>query len=451
MESVWLYALASIVSLVLALDGSPVSWIATLAVMLASFYVARTLSIVIMPGWMPYIIQMAAGLVVVYVMLGSQVQASAQWLDLAWIGALTWDDMPSDYTRGVAFAGLASTLFWWRGGRLAAMEFPAEHLSFTFRIGLITLCIAAVIDIFHSANLNIFRLMFVFFAAGLAGLGVGHILQGEGRTLAQKSWIRVIGMVVGGVTAVGLLLSVLQQGALAFVARPLLFLLDGILWLILYGIILPIVYILSWLASGVWAVLSRFIDNEPRERPEEIGGFGEVLQGVREQAESNEPSAWLDALGWVAIVVIVAVLLFFLARAYLRRTRWRRVDQEGEREAISGEVDPAMDLARLLFGLLPERFRRRRADASLRLPDDDQNIVEVFRIYFGMLSAAESKGMPRRGYQTPDEYRATLDRVFPRQLVRTVTAAFNRACYGRRPASEERIAEMREMLEQSPK
>ena len=110
-----------------------------------------------------------------------------------------------------------------------------------------------------------------------------------------------------------------------------------------------------------------------------------------------------------------------------------------------------MDLARLLFGLLPDRFRRRRSDRRLRLPDDEQNIVDVFRIYFGMLNIAESRGQPRLEFQTPGEYRAALRRVLPDRLVDMATAAFDRACYGRLPSTTEEIVEMRRMLEEAEK
>ena len=117
------------------------------------------------------------------------------------------------------------------------------------------------------------------------------------------------------------------------------------------------------------------------------------------------------------------------------------------RESLSEDTDPANDLARLLFNLLPDRFRRKRIGYRLRLPDDDSGIVDVFRIYFGMLMLAEDRGRPRPRSQTPIEYQSSLEGMFPRNLVRNVTAAFNRACYGHQPATRAEIAEMRGALE----
>ena len=85
---------------------------------------------------------------------------------------------------------------------------------------------------------------------------------------------------------------------------------------------------------------------------------------------------------------------------------------------------------------------------GLRLPDDEQDIVDVFRIYFGMLTVAEERGFRRSSNQTPNEHLSALARVFPGRIARLATEAFNRACYGRRPASRAQINEMREVLEQ---
>jgi hypothetical protein len=84
----------------------------------------------------------------------------------------------------------------------------------------------------------------------------------------------------------------------------------------------------------------------------------------------------------------------------------------------------------------------------LKLPEDEPDVVEVFRVYFRLLTLAENRGHPRRLHQTPTEYQRTLERIFPRDLVRTVTAAFVRACYGHHPAPRRQIDEMRASLEQ---
>ena len=154
---------------------------------------------------------------------------------------------------------------------------------------------------------------------------------------------------------------------------------------------MPLVFVLEFLISAFFDLLRRFAGEPPEGEQELAIGPGEMFGQFAEQGDPSEPSLWLQILAGIVVALVVAGILLILARAFRRNVRWRRVDEEGERESLYGDFDPTMDLARLLFGLLQQRFRRRRTDTSLRLPDDEQNIVDVFRIYFGMLTIAESR------------------------------------------------------------
>ena len=448
-ESVWFYAAFSILALLMSLQGSPMTWIASVAVMGISLIVARMLSLVIMSTWMPYTVQMLLGALVIYLTLGSQVQSAGQTFDLGWIASLRAEDVADHYTRSVALAGLFSALLWWRGGRLAATEFPLEHLSFTFRMGLIVLSVVAVVDMLHSADLKMFPLMFVYFASGLIGLSIGHIFPVGDLSQLRQKWGRVIGAVVVAVMAVGLLFSLLQKGALSFITTPLGFVVNALAIVVFYVVIVPIVYIIEFIVSGIFWLIGELVGEQQGEEWEFGGRFDDMLDQIREEATDSGPSIWAEVLEWTIITIIVIIVLLILARAFRRTLRWRKDDEDGERESLIEGTDPALDMARLLFNLLPDRFRRRKADDGLRLPEDEQNIVDVFRVYFGMLDYAEERGFLRKGEQTPSEFQSSLEEIFPQRLVSMATSAFNRACYGRRPASTDQIAEMRQLLEQT--
>ena len=446
-ESVWLYVLIALLSLLLLQGINAVPWIAAIAIMGGSFMVARATLMIIMPLWTQYAIQMGTGIIVIYLTLGVYILvSSAPGVDLGWLVVIMSDDSTSnDRTRAVLSA-LCAAFLWWRGGRIASIEFPTDHLSMTFRVGLIALSLGAVVDIFHPANLHIFPLMFTFFAAGLIGLSIGHILPASSGGNAQRRWSRVIGGVVGGVVLVGLVFSILQKSFLEFVTRPLGVAFDLLVTVVLYVVVLPIAYVVTFIVTWLFRIILA-LSGEPAEPPQlELEG-GSFLQELREEAASSEPSIWGDVIEWTIVALLAMIALALLAWGFRRITRWRRIDDDGERESIAEDVDAGLDMARLLFGLLPERFRRRRSRAGLRLPEDERDIVDVFRIYFGMLSVAEEKGFRRPSNQTPNEYRSALARVFPERIARMATTAFNRACYGRRPASRGQIEEMREVLE----
>ena len=446
-ESAWLYAMMGLLGLGSGVGGSPLGWTAVVALLVVSFTTARLLRAILMPAVAGYLFQMLTGTVVVFVTLGTQLPSAGQFLDLGWIASVS--STPGAPLQALA-GGVLGVLAWWRGGRLAAIDSPAETLGFSFRIGLLVMAAAAVIDIFNPADLNIFPLMFLFFASGLVGLSVSHILPPAG-AIPAASWPRVIGATVLAILVVGLLVSVLQRGVLSFVASSAMWIVNGMTTVFFFVVIVPIVYVVFWIFELVRSILGNFIEVSPREEETEAPVTGFVESMRRLQSDATEGGGWLDVLlqviQWAGLTVVVLLLLFLLARAFRRRFRWVRDDVQGAREAISEGADPASDLAQLLLNLIPRRMRQQSHLRHLRIPDDEAGIADVFRLYFGMLVLAENRGHAREPSQTAGEYEQTLERIFPNTLVRTITAAFNRACYGRHPAPPEQIAEMRTDLE----
>ena len=449
LESVWLYSVMAVFGVMLGQSGSPLSWVAAIAVLGVSLIVARTLAMILMQRWLPYVIQMVVGSLVVYVTIAAQVPAGGQGFDLGWASSVSSDTVPVNYPFRVGFAVAIGALLWWRGGRLASVDDAVGHLNTNFRVGIIVLGVAAVVDMVHSADLKIFPVMFVFFASGLVGLSLANLLPASRRTAERRAWPRVIAAVVGVVMAAGLLFGLLKEGMLAIIATPFVLIFKAVATVMLFVVVLPTAYILEFLMRALVKLIALiFGEPEPVER-EVQPDIGERLRSIVEETLDTGPSTILQVIEFTLVALVVLVVLYVLARAFRRKRRWRWIDQEGMRESVSENVDPAYDMARLLLGLLPDRFRKKSAERRLRLPDDDSGIVEVFRVYFGMLTLAEDRGRPRRPNQTPTEYQASIERVFPRNMVQMATAAFNRACYGRQPATPAELSEMRGALERA--
>ncbi len=449
LEIIWMYAIVAVLGLGMGLGGSPLTWIAAVAILGISVIVARMLAIIIMHPMLPYILQMTIGVLVIYLTLGGQVQPEGQGFSLGWISALGAEDQPQDYRLMVGLTFIFGVILWWRGGRLASVEYPLDHLSRNFRIGLLILALAAIFEIVTVDNLHIFPLMFVFFGAGLAGLSAGNLMPASEMTVGARSWPRVISGIIVVVLLVGLLFSLMQKGFLNFISAPATVVLNALATVIFFIFIVPFVYLFEFLIRGFFFVFSKLAgEAEPLEL-ETTAGLGETFRQAQEQAADKGPSMLLQFLEYTVLAILILAVLYFLARSFRRRVRWRRVDKEGVRESVAEDADAAMDLGRLLFNLLPERFRRKKARQGMRLPDDDADIVDVFRVYFGMLMLAEDRGHPRQMNQTPTEYQSTLQGIFPERIVRMVTDAFNRACYGHRPASRAQIDEMRQGLDRA--
>ena len=449
-ESAWLVALLGILSFPFGATGSPISWLAVLAVMSVSLVWARTLSMIVMPPLMAYGLQMLAGVIVVFLTVASQVSPETGALNLGWIGTMLSGEAPESFILRGVYGSLGGAALWWRGGHIGAADIPAESLSSSFRIGVLILAIAAVIDIIHPADLEVFPMMFIFFASGVAGLIVAHMAPASRQGDGARAWTRVIGGMVGVLVVLGFLFSLLQEDVLAVIAAPILWVLQMLSVVVFYVIIFPLAYIIDFITRGVFALLL-WLGGEPQPDrqlapPQAVG----ALEGFARDGEA-EPAAMLllQILQWSLVAAIIIGVLALMALAFKRRVRNRAEATDGMRESVLEDADVPYDFASLLFNMLPSRFRRRSANPVLHIPSDDPNITDVFRIYFGMLTLAERRGYARQPSETPDEFQPTLERALPRDLVRAATAAFTRACYGHHPAPRDQIDDMRHELERA--
>ncbi len=444
-ESAWLYVLFGVAGAALGGDGSPLGWAAVLAILLSAVVLARLLQRVAMA----YVFHMVFGIVVLYLTLGTQATLAGQGLDLGWPGKVGKPGL-DDLTLRAVLGSIFAVGLWWRGGRLAATDFPVDSLGFSFKLGMLAMALASIVDIAHSADLNVFPMVFVFFASGLAGLSIGHLLPATQQSEESRTWPRVILGVVLAVVLVGLALSLVQRGILAAIARGAGWVLspifDLVFLVVFYVFIFPMAFIIDWSLRGLKALISALFGTQQAQLLEPPQGLAQQLAEGEQQA-GPVAEALLRAIEWTVIAVVVLIALLILARAFQRRLRARQAATREVRESVREDADPAYDLADLLFNVIPRRLRKRKQRRRFRLPEGDPAIVDVFRIYFGLLVLAEKKGLDRPPWATPAEFQATLEAAFPPDLVRDATAAFNRACYGHYPAPPEQIAQMRASLE----
>ena len=452
-EASWLFALFGVLGLALGASGSPMGWIAVVVVSTLSLLVVRFLQFLLLPTIAAYIVQMLAGVLVVYMVVGTQVWPTFQGVNMGWLGPVISGAETQEFVfRGIV-GSFVGALLWWRGGHLAAMEFPEDSLSGSFKIGVMALALAAVIDISHPADLQIFPVMFVFFAASIVGMSIAHLAPASQQETGMRAWTRVIGIVVGTVMVMGLIFSLLQGNVLAAIAAPIIFVLNIFATVIFFVIIMPLAYLVDILTRWVFGLIQNIA---PAESQNELIlnplGIAEQLQAMRD-GTAREPVAelFLQIVQWSIVAAIIVGVLLLLAKAFRRRHDSRQRTDEGMRDSVKEHTDAASDLARLLLGLLPSRGRKSKEPLRFRVPDGDPNIVDVFRIYFGLLVVAEKREAPRPAYATPNEYRRRLEGVLPQTLVRRATAAFVRACYGHHPTSREEIEEMRVELDRESK
>ena len=458
-ESAWLFVLLGVVGLVLGLGGSPLMWPIVLAVLFLSMIIRRLAPTEIAAVEAVYLAQFLIAVAVVYFTVATSFRSNDAGADLAWITRVGSDAAPKDFVARAVLSSISAAVLWLRGAWFVTSKDPAESLILSFRIGSIALAIGVFIDILHPADLSALPAVFVFFASGLAGLVVGHLMPAAQRPGGPRRWTIVTAGVISAVLLGGMLFGLIHRTLQSLFAGGVTAGFEVLFW----GAVAPIAIAYNLFVDGVIAFFGRPFEPElgsgglgfdGETSTEPLGPLAQAatgtLQMIEEETEevSEAFALFLQILEGVLITTIVVVVLVLLALALRRLVRrsLRSRSPEPEREAATEDTNALADMVSLLSRLIPNLRNRGRQRSRFNLPDGPPGVVEVLRIYYSLLNMAERVGFSRGSHETSGEFQHTLEEIFPSDLVRTATLAFDRALYGHHSTPEEEIAEMRESL-----
>ena len=445
-ESAWVFALAGIVGTLAGFNSSPLSWYGVVGILGLSVLLSRITPREGEKAEVRYALMAVLGLMVVYVSVALNVDPGE--IRPAW--AIDWliNDAPGGYTSRGMFGAILGVLLWWRGTRVSSNEFPADDLSFTFRVGMLVLVVALIYDLNTDESLSTFPMVFLFFGSSLIGLSAGHLLEESQRSAGERTWPKAIGATVAGITTFGLLVALVNRGVLSFLSKPATAALEALARGVLWGIIAPIAFVFDVVVGWLISLLGIFRGEREQPQEEEINpeiqGFLETLQ--EEQAAASEGFATvLQIIEWALVAVVVVIVLLILGRAFRRVLRGRDRGTDGQRDSMVQEANPVGDVAKLALRLVPDVLKRPQRK-GYRVPDGPPGIVEAFRLYYDLLDTAEEQGITRRKYDTPTEFQGRLERTFPADVVRPSTESFNLAIYADVPADRSMIRRLRQGL-----
>ena len=448
-ESAWAYSALAVLGLWMGEDGSPLSWPFVLGLMAVSLYVGRLSPSQVLAGQIEALVRMLIGAAAIYIAIGFELASGFPGIDPAWVLQASSSSKPEGYWFTVIAGGFAGAGLWLRAGTLAVSTYPTDSLALSFRLGIPVLALATIVDIASDADLNIFLMTFVFFAAGLGGLALGNLLpqsQGAGRSTL---WPRVIAGIVSTVVAVGLVFSFVPGSVLNLISSPVLAVIDGALVVIAWAFVIPVAFVVSvvfdvigWLYNLLFGGVTSSI---PSPAPEQATSTQSIFEELQE-LEGTGANVWVFQMLLGLLLGMAALVLLYVGAKAFRRPQRRRVDPvEGQRESVRGDADPLLDLANLLWKLRPAWLTR--GAEAFALPEGPPGIVQVLEIYYDLLLLAEERGVNRQPHETTGEFQTRLDVIFPGELVHAATAAFVRAFYGNYPSTQEWIAEMRSYVD----
>ncbi|MDA1297908.1 MAG: hypothetical protein O3B04_07915 [Chloroflexi bacterium] len=448
-ESIWLFALFSVLGLIGDLGGSPLPWLSLFLLMVISIVSGHLLAGAAGDEVSIAIRQSLLALLVIYLLLGTGTFLEDTTFDAGWIFRLLSGELKPNAAIAAVFALLASVWMWRHGLRLGTDRYPEDRLARVFKIGIGVLAVAVLIDQARTDEFRASALLVPFFGATLVGLAIGRLPEGGvGQNTGQ--WARVIGVTVFGIMGVGLLIGLVGglygNGGVRLLFAGWGLFVDGLLWVLRY----PVTWItvaLEWLLN----LLSG--GREVQQQQLEAGQSGVEIFGIDPEAATETGNTTVDTiiniLQYPVIALIIIASFFVLAMAF-RRFGSRGGDDEGdERESMLGELETSGDMSRLLAGLMPGWWRRKQG-RNWRHPDES-GFAEVFKLYFDSIRMGVKWGMTFHPQMTPAERLPLLEAALPGAPVREVTDRFNAACYGKVPTDARKAEELRSALQAAEK
>ena len=200
---------------------------------------------------------------------------------------------------------------------------------------------------------------------------------------------------------------VFYRGLLSYLFEPLLTALSAVAAVIVWVVFVPIAFLLNLFNDLLIALFSRDIDQEAQRPSPRFDRGPEDRREPLEEASGEGAESLFDfvqLVEWALLALVALVLLYVLAMAFRRVLSGGRARSEGQRESVREEADPMSDVARLLWQLLPDWLKQRRAKDGLTLPDGPPGDSEPVE---DLLSASQHGGGQRHRQGVPSD----LDRV----------------------------------------
>lgn len=440
-ESVWLFALFSVLGLIGDLGGSPLPWLSLFALMLISIGTGYVLGATEGDEVSIAIRQSLFGVVVIYLLLGTGTFIGDATFEIGWLFRLLGGDLEPTAAVSAVFGLLISLWIWRHGLRLGTDRYPEDRLARVFKIGIGVLAIATLIDQAHSEDIGAGALFFPFFGATLVGMAIGRLPEnGVGRKNGE--WARIIAVSVFGVMGIGLIIGLIGglygNGGVRLLYGGWSLFVDGFVWLLRFPV--------TWITAVIQWLLNLFSTGE-RDMGQQLQApqSGDEILGNNPENMIDAGNATVDAivnvLQYPLIVLMILAAFFIMALAFRRFGRRGTNADDEDRESMRSELDTAGDMARLLGGLLPGWLRRKQGQ-GWRYPAEP-GFAEVFKLYFDSIRLGVKWGMEFKPQMTPAERLPLLEAAVPGAPMQEITSRFNAACYGKVPTDPQTVEDLR--------
>lgn len=390
-----------------------------------------------------------------------------RWLVAAGYDLIYWDAAPIEIPATLLFL-LMGIFLWLRGALDGPSQFHHEEIWKAFLWGGAALAVFAwimppvgaagqpgpAINPFSVAGgqlPNLFGLLLLFSAAGLAGLGVANLRKSGGwrrsarvgRMRPNSSWLVGIGLTICAMLGVALLIGlIIQPEDAAILWRAL-----GLIWQVVSTVLVWIITIIAYPIFIVLEYLMRLLRSLFGDRSQEQEPVAnpappspEPLPETPERAVEAVPEPYR----WVALLAMAAgvFIIFMLALRQMRSRAQNETDEVRESvltaNLLQAQLTELWARLRSRFGPAPEE-----PDPYLPLEEEVDTRRLIRSIYQRLLALAQTRAPARSQAETPWRYgnRLADHPDFDDALMQTITAAYTEARYGADPPSQQTAAQ----------
>lgn len=447
-DSVWLYSIFAVVGVIVSLERSPLAYVACFVAYASSLYISQFLNFLNLRFSIAVVLQMLSGSVICYYLIGVSNIPDERGFSIFWVLNIDqWDYESGEVGLSIALATLMSAFMWVKGGLSGSSDFLLEAMFSTFRIGIIVMAFTVTVDIFHVADLSMSTLMYVFFAASLSGLAIGRIKPSSDIDKPNFGWFKIVSFLVVAVILVGVLFASLSKDLLGTVSSPITTLISWIAMGIVYLIAIPIIYLIQFVIKIFsWVLGDPNLPDQPAQQQQPVEGIGNVLEGLVNAPVSEEPSAVMQYFEYAAIFILVMAFILVLGIAFRRINRPQKVSDAGTKSEIEGSEGSLSDLFDIAKRLLRREGYSEKKDFVI--PDHlDDKSKTILGSYYRLLYLGSKNGLDKSSFATPKEFQPFLSRIFDVIIVKKVTNAFARVCYGAQTPSVEEVEEVTKLMD----
>jgi hypothetical protein len=398
--------------------------------------------------WKIRFIIIGSGLLTLLLVLAIEYNDGYTFLSGSWFGHIG-QVLGNTFTHAgtVSMAIPVIVYLWWRGIMLGQSTSYFKDIYRSFLIGMfafIALIIFWQISTSSSSipkpgsELGIYVIAFFFF--GLLAIAVSHLYnmrrampKEEAKLTSVWRWLPIMIGVIGVMILIGFgVASAMSPEFIDAVGRGANALFNFLGKAFEY-IAFPFIYLVQGLIIAFYWFIGLFKGSQPQEATFSANMTSQYFP----ESEGVELSPLVTStIKWTVFAIIIALVIFFLARA-ISRYRARRAEEEYE------EVRESLFSWRGLRDDLLEFFRSMRRRKPAKAPVyqfEETGRMDVREIYRHMQWEAKNSGIPRRRHETAEEYAARIEHFVPDSVrpLNSLTDIYENVRYGEETTSVEK-------------